>query len=115
MLTPTFFKTNSDKFYLSTITETLNSEIDIVFFEFFIEDVDPYSPDKVLVFVEPTNKIGPRTWKWFIFMKDYGTKIDYSYHYGSMISPEKDFFSFAKYVSNKTPDAISYILFNYIC
>lgn len=114
MLKPTVFKVGGKKYYLTDVMNIVSNELDVRFFEFLIKNSDAYSPDKILVFAEPGINGGPRAWQWFIYLKKEGPIINFSYHYRDLVSPEKDFFIFAEYVKKLTPEALPYILFNYI-
>jgi hypothetical protein len=112
---PTFFKIDSSKFYLKSVMDIISTDTESTFFEFYIDNSDKYSPDRVLVSTNSPSKGEKKRWKWFILVKDnFDGKKLISYHYYSSISSEKDFFTFAKFVLIETPDAISYILFNYL-
>jgi len=114
LLKPTLFKVGGRKYHLTDIMNIVSSELEINFFEFIIKNSDAYSPDKVLVFVDPEKQGSPRGWCWFIYLKKDDDRVSFSYHYKDLVLPEKDFFKFADYVRAKTPEALPYILFNYI-
>ena len=114
MLKPNIFKVGGKKYYLTDIINIINSDLDTIFFEFIVINADDYSPDKVLVFADHNSGNTQRAWKWFIYMKYDGQRTDFSYHYRDLVLPEKDFFLFADNVKKKTPEALPYILFNYI-
>lgn len=114
MLKPNVFKVGGKKYYLTDIMNIINSDLDTIFFEFIVVNADAYSPDRVLVFANHNSGKTQRVWRWFVYMKYDEQRTDFSYHYRDLVLPEKDFFLFADYVKKKTPEALPYILFNYI-
>ena len=114
MLKPNVFKVGGKKYYLTDIMNIINSDLDTIFFEFIVVNADAYSPDRVLVFANHNSGKTQRVWRWFVYMKYDEQRIYFSYHYRDLVLPEKDFFLFADYVKKKTPEALPYILFNYI-
>lgn len=114
MLKPTIFKLDGKKYYLTEVMNIISNESEINFFEFIINKSDPYSPDRILVFAESGINNELRPWYWFIYLKNEGSRVIFSYHYKDLVTPEKDFFIFANYVRKVTPEALPYILFNYI-
>ena len=114
MLKPTVFKIGGKKYYLTEVMNIISNEVGIKFFEFIINNSDAYSPDRILVFANPSANDEPRPWLWFIYLKAEESKVIFSYHYKDLVVPEKDFFIFANYVRRVSPEALPYILFNYI-
>jgi hypothetical protein len=114
LLKPTIFILNGKRYYLTEVMDIISNELEAKFFEFIINKPDAYSPDRILVFAEPPKSDGLRPWHWFIYLKGEDRRIVFSYHYRDLVTPEKDFFIFANYVRKVTPEALPYILFNYI-
>lgn len=113
MKNPKKYIIGGKKFYLTDVINIVNQDREENFFEFIIKNSSDYEPDRILLW--SNHKAGLNVgWEWFIYLKSGEKRNEFSYHYKDIISPERDFFAFAKYVKRVSPEAMPYILFGYM-
>lgn len=110
ILTPSAFTIGGRNYYLTSIFRLIDGDNSSDFFEFFISN-DLYIK-KILLWSTDNEK--GKTFLWILFLEECYEFRNSKFLIHNLECSNKDFSYFLNFVRENTPQAIPYILFNYL-